>query len=268
MNHLKGPIADAHAHIFPQKIAQKAVGSIGSFYNIPMCHEGVAHALVESGNRIGVQKYLVCSTATTPSQVISINDFIYEKCSQYSEFVGFATLHPNFEDLEAEVERIASMGLYGVKLHPDFQKFEIDAPHAIPLYRACAKAKLPILFHTGDDRYDFSAPHRLYNALEQVPDLVCIAAHFGGYQNWDEAYHWLKHPNVWFDTSSSLFSLSMEEAMKMMEHLGFDRFMFGSDFPMWDHVEELERFNRLPLTSAQRKKVLWENFHHLLHLPL
>ena len=256
-------IADAHAHIFPHKIADKAVASIGDFYDIPMEHQGFAHSLLESGGRIGVSKYLVCSTATRPGQVISINDFIHEKCLMHPEFLGFATLHPDFDDLEGEIGRVLDMGMRGIKLHPDFQKFNIDDPRAIPMYRLAAQAHLPVLFHTGDDRYDFSAPRRLRNVLDQVPDLVCIAAHFGGYRRWGEALEYLRHPGVWFDTSSSLFAISPDQAMEMMDRLGFDRFMFGSDFPMWDHQEEFARFNRLPLSPQQREQILSGNFQRL-----
>lgn len=263
MNQPQEKIADAHAHIFPHKIADKAVSSIGDFYSIPMEHEGYAHSLLESGGKIGVSKYLVCSTATHPGQVVSINNFIQEKCVQHPEFLGFATLHPDFPDLEAEVERILELGLHGVKLHPDFQKFDIDDPRALPMYRLLAQAGLPILFHTGDNRYDYSAPRRLRSVLDQVPELTCIAAHFGGYRRWEESREYLRHPGVWFDTSSSLFALSVDDAMGMMEDFGFDRFMFGSDFPMWDHREELERFNKLPLTPRQREMILSGNFQRL-----
>ena len=256
-------IADAHAHIFPHKIADKAVAAIGSFYDIPMEHQGFAHSLLESGGKIGVDKYLVCSTATHPGQVVSINNFIDEKCRMHPEFLGFATLHPDFPDLEAEVERIVSLGLHGIKLHPDFQRFDIDDPRALPMYRLAAEAGLPVLFHTGDDRYDFSAPRRLRRVLDQVPGLTCIAAHFGGYRRWGEALEYLRHPGVWFDTSSSLFAIEPDQAMEMMDRLGFDRFLFGSDFPMWDHQEELARFDRLPLTPVQRRQILSGNFCRL-----
>ena len=154
-------IADAHTHIFPDKIALKAVAHIGEFYDIPMCHAGSCQALLESGRAIGVKKYLVCSTATRPGQVASINNFIRECCDAHPEFLGFGTLHPGFAGIPGEVERIRSLGLHGVKLRPDFQEFYIDAPEAEPIYRACAAAGLPILFHTGDARYDWSAPARM-----------------------------------------------------------------------------------------------------------
>ena len=66
---------DTHAHIYPDKIADKAVSSIGAFYDIEMTGgSGTSCGLIESGSRIGVEKYIVHSTATTVKQVKSIND--------------------------------------------------------------------------------------------------------------------------------------------------------------------------------------------------
>ena len=70
-------ICDGHAHIFPAKISEKAVESIGHFYGIDMyCESGTSEALINSGKHINVSKFLVCSTATVPQQVESINQFI------------------------------------------------------------------------------------------------------------------------------------------------------------------------------------------------
>ena len=86
-------IADCHAHIFPSKIAGKAVKSIGSFYNSPMQHNGTAEMLIESGSKINVVKYLVSSSATHPRQVESLNTFISEEVEKHSEFVGLGSFH-------------------------------------------------------------------------------------------------------------------------------------------------------------------------------
>lgn len=211
------------------------------------------------------KKYLVCSTATKPEQVQSINNFIAEKCKKYPEFFGFGSLHPRIdkESFASEIERIHELGLHGIKLHPDFQKFDIDDPDMISVYRMAAKAGLPILFHMGDSRYEYSAPRRLAHVAEAVPELTCLAAHYGGYERWDEAYQYLKLPNVYFDTSSSLFKLSNTDAIAMMEHMGMERFMFGTDFPMWDHEKELERFLSLGLSEGDNNKVLYQNFEAL-----
>ena len=89
-------IMDAHTHIFPSKIAEKATVNIGHFYDIPMAEQGSAEQLLASGAQIGTKRYLVCSTATTSHQVTSINDFIAEECGKHPEFFGFGTLHPDY----------------------------------------------------------------------------------------------------------------------------------------------------------------------------
>lgn len=256
-------VADAHAHIFPGKIAEKATRSIGDFYGIPMAEVGLPHRLIEQGEKIGVTKYLVCSTATTPGQVETINNFIHEKCGKYPQFVGLATLHPDYPKMEEEIDRIGRLGLRGIKLHPDFQKFCIDDERMIPVYRMLAEKKLPVLFHTGDDRYDFSHPKRLYNVLQKVPELIAIAAHFGGYRQWDESAEWLADTNVYMDTSSTLFALEKEKALKMLARCGTDRFFFGTDYPMWDHEKELGRFLSLGLSEAENRAILYDNFARL-----
>ncbi|MEG0852974.1 MAG: amidohydrolase family protein [Angelakisella sp.] len=257
-------IADAHAHIFPPKIADKAVTSIGNFYENVMLGNGLADDLLRSGETIGVEKYLVCSTATRPAQVQSINDFIWDACQGQDKFLGFATLHPEYEDIEGELARIVELGLHGIKLHPDFQKFDIDDAEAMPLYCGAEQAGLPILFHMGDVRYDFSAPVKLAAVAEKFPDLICIAAHFGGYQCWQDAERYLGQPNIYYDTSSSLCTLNTSDAVRIIERFGTDRFMFGTDYPMWLHEQELERFLALPFTEEQRHDMLWNNFERLL----
>lgn len=252
-------IWDMHGHIFPTKIAAKAADAIGEFYDIPMRYVGDSDHMMQSGGQIGITRQLVCSSATTPAQVQSINDFIAAECKAHPHFIGFGALHPDMEDAEKEIIRIKGLGLVGVKLHPDFQQFAIDSESAISLYRTVSKHGLPILFHTGDDRYDYSSPKRLANAMDKVPDLVAIAAHFGGYTEWDIVPTCLNRENVFFDTCSSLMILKPERAVEMIHTLGSDRFFFGVDFPMWDHREELERFLALPLTEQEREDILCNN---------
>lgn len=173
-------IADAHTHIFPSKIAEKAVASIGSFYHIPHVSPGFSRCSCWPPEAVSaVRKYLVCSTATRPGQVTSINDFIHEACLAHPEFVGLATLHPDYEDIEGEIQRVKELGLHGIKLHPDFQQFNIDDPAAIHMYRLLARAGLPVLFHTGDNRYDYSAPTRLVRVAREIPELTCCRSFRG-----------------------------------------------------------------------------------------
>ncbi len=253
-------IIDTHAHIFPSKIATKAVKNIGNFYGIEMDGSGEIDYLLEHGKKAGVTHFIVCSSATTSAQVHSINEFILREISDKNNVFGLGALHPDLsdEELDAAIDFITSNNLIGIKLHPDFQRFNIDDKAAYRIYERC-EGKLPILFHTGDERYDFSAPQRLAKVAKDFPNLKCIGAHFGGYSRWAEIDCYLGLDNVYFDTSSALFKLTPKDAKDMIEKLGEDKFMFGVDFPMWEHSEEMERFEKLGLTETQKDKILFKN---------
>ena len=73
-----------------------------------------------------------------------------------------------------------------LKLHPDFQKFNADSPEAFKIYELM-EGRLPLLIHCGDARYDYSAPERIKRIHDNFPKLKLLAAHLGGYQQWDAA---------------------------------------------------------------------------------
>jgi predicted TIM-barrel fold metal-dependent hydrolase len=261
-------IIDAHAHIYPEKIAAKATDTIGEFYDIKMeMPAGTPEQLLKVGGNAGITRYVVHSVATTAHQVRSINEFIRKECETHPEFIGFITLHQDLseEEIESEIELALTHGMKGIKLHPDFQKFNIDDPQAERFYRA-AEGKLPILLHMGDDRYEYSAPHRLVKIAKKYPNTTFIAAHFGGYRCWSESRLYKGLGNVYFDTCSSLPFISADEAKRIIDMHGADRFFFATDFPMWDAAQEIERFYEIPLSDREREMIFSENIKRLLRL--
>lgn len=261
------PIIDAHCHIFPQKIAEKATVSIGQFYQLAMHEVGSAEHLLAEIEPFPVKTCLVCSTATKPEQTRPINDFLSRTQSDHSDkFYAFGTVHQDLplEDAFAELDHLVASGLHGIKLHPDFQRFPIDLDQMLPIYQRMAELKLPVLFHMGDCRYDYSSPKRLARLVRKVPDLLCIAAHLGGYTQWEEAECLAGLDNVFFDCSSTLGLVSPEFARKQMSMLGYDRIFFGSDFPMWRIDDEIDRFLALKLGDTIEEAIFHENFERLI----
>lgn len=259
-------IIDAHAHIYPTKIAEKATEAIGEFYGLKMAMSaGIPERLLEVGKKAGISKFVVHSCATKAAQVRSINEFIKKEIDEHKEFIGFMTLHQDLteEQVYEEVEWCLKNGFKGVKLHPDFQKFYIDDENVEKIYRVVA-GKLPILFHTGDDRYEYSKPYRLAKIAAKHKDVKFIGAHFGGYRCWDELDCYKGLDNVYFDTSSSLSFISAEKAESLIRKFGVEKFFFGTDFPMWDATEELKRFYGIKLSDDEREKILADNFKSLI----
>lgn len=257
-------IIDSHAHIFPDKIAARAADGISSFYNMKVRFDGSVGSLLEINRKAGVDRAIVQSVATVQEQVHNINDFVSEQVRLHpQELIGFGALHPDFHGIESETERIISLGLKGIKLHPDFQHFNVDDPKAFPIYEA-AEGRLPILFHVGDNRYDFSSPKRLYNVMKRFPKLTIIGAHLAGWTKWDEAAELFSGGVIYADLSSSLYAMTPEHAAELIRKIGANRVMFGTDYPMWSAVEELERFRKLPLTAEEQEDILYRNALRLL----
>ena len=256
----KYKIIDAHCHIYPDKIAEKASESTGKFYSIPMCMDGKISTLLEYGAKAGIDHFLVQSVATTPKQVSSINNFIASSVANSNgNFTGLGTLHPDSEDIKADVDEIISLGLKGVKLHPDIQQFKIDDYRMLKIYELC-EGKLPILFHTGDNRYDNSNPNRVMPILDIYKDLTVIGAHFGGWSIWEEATEKLcNYKNFYVDCSSSLYAMTPEKAKELIMAYGTERVLFGTDYPMWEPKAEIERFMKIDLTEEQRRDILYNN---------
>ncbi len=255
-----------HCHIFPDKIALKAAEAIGNFYDITMAHGGTREKLVSLCKESGVETALIHSVASTAAQVEKINDYIASSKELFPDiFVGFATMHPDYENISAEIKRAREMGLKGVKIHPDMQHFAIDDKKAYPLYEEIA-GKIPLQVHTGDPRHNYSHPDMMVRVMRDFPSLTVIGAHFGGWSEWrdvSEKYKGLD--NIYIDTSSSLYQMPPETAAKLIRDFGVSRCFFGTDYPMWDINDELERFMRVPLTDSEREDILYNNAREFLN---
>jgi len=256
---------DMHCHIFPQKIAARAVENIGSYYGIPMNGSGTVADLLAQGKEAGIDRFLVHSTATKTEQVHSINDYIAGIQAGNPGCIGFGTLHPGLGDVRAEADRVISLGLHGIKLHPEFQNFRIDEDGMMPVYEAL-EGRLPVLMHMGDEHSDFSSPKRLCRVLEKFPRLTVIAAHLGGYRMWEESMQYLSGRSLYFDTSSSLSFLGRDRALQMIRSHGTDKVLFGSDYPMWSPAKELDDLLGLGLTQEEQDRILWKNACELLKM--
>lgn len=260
-------IIDSHCHVYPDKIAQKASDATATFYELPPSLDGRISTLLEHGERAGIEHFVVQSVATTPKQVSSINNFIAQAVAESGgRFTGLGTLHPDSEDMKADVDEIIALGLKGVKLHPDIQKVKLDDPRMHKMYELC-EGRLPMLLHTGDCRYDNSNPNRLIPILEKYPSLTVIGAHFGGWSIWEEATKQLyTYKNFLVDCSSSLYAISKEKAKELILAYGTDRVLFGTDYPLWTPEEEIERFMSLDLTDEQREDILYNNTAKLFNI--
>lgn len=255
-------VIDSHAHVFPDKIAVKASSSIGRFYDLPMNGDGRVESLVNRSTACGITRSVVFSTATRAEQVEAINEFIGDTIAAQPGLTGLGTMHPGLSAaaVRSAAGRIRTLGMKGIKLHPDFQELYPDADDMDPIFRAALDNGLCMVFHAGDHRHPYSHPARIATVAARYPELPIVAAHMGGWSQWDIAYTLLSQfRNVHVDTSSTMRFISEAEMVRLIRIFGADRVLFGSDYPMWDPCDELQRFLALPLSEKEQTAILWDN---------
>ena len=259
-------LIDIHTHIYPPAIAHKAAASIRQFYQLNT-HEmdGTADTLLKKGDQVGIDRFVILPVAVRPDRTRHINEFILEQVAIQPRFIGFGTIHAAMENVADEAQFIMDKGLKGIKMHPDTQEFAIDDPRLFPAYEQI-QGKLPLIFHMGDKRYHYSHPAQLRKVLELFPQMQVIAAHFGGYGMYEEAYEYLHDTDCIFDVSSSMMFMEDGVAEKYIRIYGTERMAFGTDYPLWDPVVETQRFLQLKLTDEEFDQIGHKTVERFLNL--
>jgi predicted TIM-barrel fold metal-dependent hydrolase len=257
-------VIDFHAHAFPEKIADRAVENLENHYQVTIPFGGRIGDLLHYANEAEIEHLVLCSAATKPEAVKVNNDWVAEIAHNHPGFItGFGSLHAGSVDFVEELDRMRALGLKGVKIHPDFQGFDIDDPRMWPIYEAIGD-DLIVLFHVGDKIFDHSKPVRLAKVLQAFPKMKVVAAHLGGWSCWDEAKEFLLKKDIYIDTSSTFWCLSKEERVALMRFHGTDRVLFGTDYPIRSHKVELADFMTLPLNDKEKENILYYNARQLL----
>ena len=266
-------IFDSHTHAFPDRIAASAMRQLtaeATWLPVFPCHDGTVSGLLGAMDAAGVEVSIMCGVATKPAQVQKITDW----CAQVASprVVPFASIHPDFDAVEAEVERIASLGLKGIKFHSQYMNCPADDPRVLRIARAAARCGLAMTFHSGHDlafpRSDIASPARLRRLHELVPDLRLLCCHMGGWHYWDESLALLAGLPIYLETS---YSLGMCEPTRLEQILAKhprEFLLFGTDSPWLTPADELRKFRALPLDRDPQRLALWDNAWRYLGLPV
>lgn len=256
-------VVDVHAHAFDEKIAVKATENLHKYYGIEPVADGRVIHIINSAKENDIDKLVLCATATKPTQVEMINNYVSTLFGEH--VIGLGTLHPDYENIEAEIDRIISLGLSGLKFHPIFQGFKIDEDKAMKMFEAIGD-KLPVLIHLGDKNSDWASPERLANVMDAFPEITFIGAHLGGYSEWESAKKHLFGRNLYFDTSSSMRFMKPKVAKEIIRAHGADKILFGTDYPLSDHKYEMECLKKLRLRKEEYEMIYWKNAYKLFRI--
>jgi uncharacterized protein len=250
---------DFHTHLLHPKIASRVLAQLEKNYSVTPKGTGLVDDLIERLRRAGLDGAVVLTAAAKPAQVVPANNWAIDLARTVPGLFPFGTIHPGFERWEDELARLERNSILGIKLHPDFQGFDLADPALLPILERL-EGRFIVLSHVGaglTSGHAPSSPRKLASIMSRFPDLTLVAAHLGGYQNWDEALEYLVGAPIYLDTSSALLYLDDRVLTDIFRIHPLERILFGSDYPLFDPNGEIERLvHRLNLSGSDLDRLL------------
>jgi hypothetical protein len=264
-------IIDAHTHVFPDNLAERAMRHLSEAGGITPEYNGTITGLINNMEHSYIDKSVALSIATKPEQVSKINNWVIEMQKKYSDKIIFSgSLHPDFKDVEKQVKKLKKNNINVIKMHPEYQKFFPDEKRMLNIYKVLVDYDMIIFFHTG---YDIafaetrSYPENIIEVINKYPKLTVVAAHLGSYKLWDKVLEYLAGSNIWLDTGFIFEDISKSIFLKILEKHGADKILFATDVP-WksqkQYVEHLYKNYNLDLGTLN--KIYSENAKKLFSI--
>lgn len=263
-------IIDFHVHAFPDAIALRTLEKLSKICKNPYHTQGTLTDTLAKLEEWQVDQGVLLPIATKPSQQHSIND--WAAAAQCDRLLCFGTVHPQSEDWQQELHRIVSLGLRGIKFHPDYQDFNVLDPYMFPIYEEIAALGLPVIFHAGRDPLaplsERSLPRDTARLPELFPKLTVVLAHMGGLRLWDEVEAHLVGKRVYFDTAVASMTGSPEQFRRIIRSHGAENILFGTDCPWSTAPRELDFLKQAGLSPEEWEDITHRNAQRLLGLPV
>jgi len=263
---------DFHTHQFPDNIAPKAMGALLS--NMGMFGtnhtDGTLGGLKDSMKESGIDMAIIQPVVTKPSQFDHINQTAYEINQRETSVVSYGGIHPDCDDVYNKLKYIKSLGIRGIKMHPEYQGAFIDDKRYINIIGHAVELGLNVMLHAGGDWICPAGvyrcvPDRILNVLREIygnkmPERRRIfLAHLGSFGMWHEVEEKLIDCPAVFDTSQTVGNIEHDHMIRIIRGHGAENIVFATDSPWNPHKLYVEDFNSLALTDEEKRLISHEN---------
>ena len=262
---MKG-IIDFHTHAFPDNLAEKAIKTLEEEGGIKAHLNGKISSLISSMDTCSIEKSIVCSIATKPSQFDSILKWSREIKSD--RIIPFPSFHPQDSEFAERISQIKNEGFKGIKFHPYYQNFTIDEEYLFPIYEKICREGLLLVMHTGFDfAFPFirkADPQRIVKIKEEFPELKLVTTHLGSWQDWENVEKFIVGKRIYMEISFSLEFLKENIVKRIIVNHPEGYVLFGTDSPWTDQKQSLDLLRKLQLGEEKEKRILRDNAVKLL----
>ena len=265
-------IVDAHVHVLPERLraAREVIAGADAWF--ALCHSGdrdiaTVDDLLAAMDDDGIDRSVCLGWPFADSHLCAqLNDAAAAAQRAHPDRItAFGIVSPNDPGAAAEVRRCADLGLRGIgELNCDAQGFALDDSSVIELAALCAELSLPWNLHCSEPvghayaGKGTATPERVAALAEAHPELDLICAHLGGglpfYAHMPEIARLCQR--LWFDTAAAPFLYRPSAYRAVIDLIGADRLLYGSDYPMLRAGRYLSAFEEAGLSQGERDTVL------------
>lgn len=281
-------IIDFHTHTFPEKISAGVVEKLGRLSGTQYFTDGSVRMLSASIEQAGITCSVNLPVMTRCDQVEKVNRSLIglRETLKRQGIITFGGMHPNYVHYKEELLYLKQNGIQGIKLHPAYQKTDLDDIRFLRIIDCASELGLITVTHAGIDigfpEYNYASVRHVLHVISEVHPEKFVLAHMGGWGCWDAVERDLAGAPVWFDTAFSIGpvtaakerdkepylseNLSNEAFVRIVRKHGSDRILFGTDSPWEDQRDYIGRLLDMPLTEQEKNRILSDNAVKLLDL--
>lgn len=250
------PVIDLHAHITPTRATQAFP------YNAPA-------EMIVAMDRFGIDQACVSVVGAG----FENDEMLGALDVAPGRFVGFVCINPRYPDhMVDELKRCFQHPMVkGIgEVHPTSygHDYPITGDGYVPAWQFANARRIPVLIHSGP-RSEASRcrPTMLGEVAQRFPDMPILVGHSGGYDSWemlDEAIEvTAAHSNMYLEISAMGRFFGAVEYM--VDELGSDRVVFGTDGPFHDWAAEIAHVACSRLNETDKAKIFGGTAERLLN---
>jgi len=163
----------------------------------------------------------------------------------------------------------------GIKLHPEAQRFSLLSEHCKKVIRLAGHYNVPVIIHTSlNFECPYAHPMEAIKLAEQFPQTNIILGHFArlcpdnrkfilnlrNFQKEEIISKIRDLDNLYIETSFNSTPQGIEE---IGNKIGFQKILFGSDYPYADPTKEKQKILQANIKQSQKELILFKNAQRL-----
>lgn len=263
-------IVDFHTHIYPDKIAERAINNLEQLSGYSAHTDGTLDGLKASMRPAKISRSVNLPVATKPEQTETIIKTA-EKLNEDSGIISFAGIHPGYPNYKSALNEIQRLKIKGIKIHPDYQGCMINDTKLTDLIKYALEIGLIVVTHAGFDPYSpdlvHCPPEMVAGILPKLPcDGIFVVAHIGGIKEAGDTLKYLAGTGVYFDTALAEFIPDRDTLIRILKNHDPRRILFGTDSPWSGQLESAEFIKTLDLGKDYEDLIFYKNAQRILGL--